>query len=286
MTEYKRLDEKAWLEFGKNLLTEKGSEKQKEFLQVYRAGKEDFLEYMREHLLSCKDNVINGEHIAPKHKFAEREFIHPPKDTQQVIWNVFKDVPDEMMVYCGFWANTIIGMIDDGRIGPDYLAAELNGVTKTGIYMIDEALKSGDEKIIDDRVRRILRSMCNPAPRGKRIVFNDFYLGKAYWRWHWATRMSKHIKLEFEEILKVLDEKCYAAFAAKMHTSKSYISSQNTLGGLLLFLKQEQQENKKITETKLKKVIDQLSYLSAWKAIEMQKPNLTQIEIQKISESL
>lgn len=286
MTEYKRLDEKAWLEFGKNLLAEKDSEKQKEFLQICRSGKDGFLKYMHEHLLFGEDDIIDGEHIALKYKFSEREFLHPPKGTQQVIWDTFKDVPDEMMASCGFWGYTIIDAIKSDYVAPDYLAAELNGVTKTGIYVIDAAQKS--KELIDKCVRRILRSMCNPAARGKRIVFNDFSLGKTYWRWQWARKMSgrSYIDLEFDHVLKILNENYYAAFSGKMHSGKSYISSEKVFGGLLLFLEQKKSNEEEIKGKKLAKIIDQISWLSAWKAIEMQESNLTQIEIQKISENL
>jgi hypothetical protein len=29
------------------------------------------------------------------------------------------------------------------------------------------------------------------------MIFNDFYLGKAYWRWNWANKMSREINLSF-----------------------------------------------------------------------------------------
>ena len=254
MTEYKRLDEKAWLECGKNLLTEKGSERQEEFLSVCQAGKDDFLRYMDEHLLSCEGHIIDGVTVPFKHKFTEQEFLHIPRDTQQVIWSVFKDVPDEMMACCGFWGYMIISMIENDYIRPYYLASALNGVTKTGIYVIDAALKTDkkkkeDRKIKIDRcVRRILRSMCNPAPRGKRIVFNDFYLGKSYWRWCWAQKMSEFIELEFEKILEILDVDYYAAFSEKMHTGKSYISSEKYFWwAFIIFEGWRQEKNRKQT---------------------------------------
>lgn len=284
MTEYKRLKGKAWLEFGKNLLPKKNSdgrlEKQKEFLQACRSGKEGFLEYMSENLLSDKDNVINGEHVAFEHKFTEREFISPPKDTQQAIWDAFQAVPDEMMASCDFWGYTIIDMIERDIVKPEHLAAELNGQTKTGSYVIDAALKDNEE-LVDGCVRRILRSMCNPAPRGKRVVFNDFYLGQSYWRWHWAREMSGFIELKLKKILEILDEKYYGAIAAKRHSSKSYISSKNIFAGLVLYLHANQRE--KITGKQLEKIIDKISYLSVWKAIEMQPPSLNQKEIQEIA---
>lgn len=284
MTEYKKFDEKAWTDFGKNLLKEKDSEKQETFLRICKSKKSDFLDYMDEHLLSREDSIIGTEHLVFEHQFTEREFRYPPKDTQQIIWNTFREVPDEILSCCGFWGYTILNMIQDGYIKQEYLASNLNGVTETGIYVIDEALRSSNEKTIDECVRRILRSMCNPEARGKRIIFNDFYLGKAYWRWRWSEKMSEFIDLEFEQILEILDEKYYGAFSGKMHTGKSYISSRNVLGGLLLYLKKA--KNEKMTGKQLEKLIDKISYLSAWKAIEVQEPKLNQKEVQKISVNL
>ncbi len=285
MTEYKRLDEEAWSKFGKKLLAEKGSEKQKEFLQICRSGKDDFLGYMDEYLLSLKDGTIDGEYTTLEYKFAEREFLYPPKDTQEFIWNAFKNIPEEMMYCCGFWGYIVIDMIKSEYIKPDYLASELNSVTKTGIYVIDVALTSNDQKQIDHCARRILRSMCNPVPRGKRVVFSDFYLGKAYWRFRWADKMSQqNIGLNFDQILEIFDEKYYVEFSAKMHSWKSYIGSKNVFGGLLMYLNQE--KGNKIPGKKLGKIIDKVSYISAWKAIEEQTPSINQTEIQKISEIL
>ena len=278
MAEYYSLDEERWAGFGRNILKEKGSEKQKELLQVCRAGKYDFIKYMRGHSLHTEDNNIPIEY-----KFSEREFLYPPQDTQRIIWDKCQDISAETMASCNFWGYIIINMIKDDFIEPQYLAAELNGETKTGIYTIDNALMSGEESM-DKCVRRILRSMCNPIPRGKRIVFNDFYLGKAYWRWHWANKMSKIINLKFEKILEIFDESYYAEFSAKMHSGKSYISSKNIFGGLLLYLQSNQQG--KITSDQLKKLIDKISYLSAWKAIEAQEPDVNQKEIQEIAKTL
>ncbi len=272
------------MDFGKNLLEEKSSEKKRNFLRICKSEKNDFSDYMDENLLFREDSIIGKDHIVFEHQFTEKEFLYPPKDTQQIIWNTFRQVPDEIMSCCGFWGYMIINMIKGGYIKQEYLASKLNGVTETGIYVIDEALKSSNEKMIDACARRILRSMCNPAPRGKRILFNDFYLGKVYWRWRWSQKMSEFIDLEFEQILEILNENYYAAFSAKMHTGKSYISSRNVLGGLLLYL--DQAKSEEITNKQLGKIIDKISYLSAWKAIEAQTPNLNQEEIQKISVSL
>ncbi len=288
MTEYKQFDMKVWTTFGKDILSDQGSEKQTEFLRVCKSGKEEFLDYMKENLCSVEGSILPGIVVDFKHRFTEEEFYQLPPDTQKIIWGTFKEVEIEVKFSCGFWGYVIYKMVADDCIKPSYLATDPNNTTKTGDYEIDWARslepKVGENrKKIDIVVRRILRSMCNPAPRGKRIVFNDFYLGKSYWRWYWADTMSKHIKLKVDDILEVYNETSYGDIAAKMHSSKgqSYIGEKNILGGLLLFLRQETLKGKK-----LGKVIDRLSYLSAWKAIELQEPQINQQEIQQIAKSL
>ena len=87
-------------------------------------------------------------------------------------------------------------------------------------------------------------------------MFNDFYLGETYWRWRWGHKISDIMKPDIT--LEILDEKYYAEFSAIMHRRKSYISSGNIFGGLLLFL----ENNRKVGKKKLAAIIDQIGYLS------------------------
>ncbi len=275
--EYKQFEEIAWSKFGQNLLREE-DQKKEQFLDACKSGKNDFLGYIDERLLSY--DVKGGELIDWNRKLTESEFHGPPPCTQEFIWKALKNVPFEILQRCGFWGYVIREMIESSSIEPIYLADR---------DQIDKALKGGKSKIIDDACRRILRSMCNPAPRGKRIVFNDFYLGKAYWRWYWAMQISElNLDLEFKDILEIFDEKYYSQFAAKMHSSKgqSYIGSKNILSGLLLFLKQRKDIDKKITGPCLNKIINNIAYLSAWKAIEIQDPVSNQKEIEEIAKQI
>ena len=283
MTEYKKIDEQAWLDFGKNILAEKGSEKQLDFLRACRAGKDDFLRYVS---AACPvdAHVIGERDVGFKYKFSKGEFRHVPRDTQQVIWNAFQNIPVDDVSSCGFWGYVVIAMIDNDLIETEFLASGSNGDAGAGSYVIDKALQSGDEKQIDSCARRILRSLCNPAPRGKRVVFDDFYLGRSFWRWRWSERMSAIIKLKQDDILKILNESYYADFSGKMHSGKSYISAENILGGLLLYLKDAAKEN--MSGKMLGKIIDHISRLSVWKAIEIQSPAINKKEIQAISKVL
>ena len=144
MSEYKRLDEEVWEDFGKKLTENKGSEEQREFLIACKSGKDDFLTYLMHHNLS--DSPSDGELVSLKHEFTEKGFVYPPYDTQEKIWEAFKGLTDEITCKCGFWAYVIIRMIEDHQIEPFYLASALNGASNTGGYMIDNALASDDAK--------------------------------------------------------------------------------------------------------------------------------------------
>lgn len=220
MAKYKEINYGAWNDFGKTLLSKKGSDQQIVFLQSCMEGKDVFLSYLDENLLNKDDALSAGKGVYLDCSFTEAEFRFPPIDTQQSIWDAFKHVPKQSTSFCGFWGSVIIDMIKYDCITPAYLASNVNGVNETGLYMLDDAIKSNNDKKIDDCVRRVLRSMGNPAPRGKRIIFNDFYLGRSYWRWNWSNKMSNEISLSFEEILNTLDEKGYAEVSGRMHSQK------------------------------------------------------------------
>ncbi len=292
MTEYKRLDERAWINFGKRLTDKQDPEllnKQQAFLQACKDC-ENFLSYLEKELPNEKDCFIEGEAINFEDDFSfstEGAFFSPPGDIQKSIWNTFKELPHEIKMKSGFWGHIVIELIKSNRLKPSYLA--YNGGKEEGSYEIDVALQTNESEQVDSCVRRVLRSMCNPEPRGKRVVFNDFSIGKSYWRWHWADRMSGYDSLpkKTDEILSLLDDINYGVFSEKMHTAKSYISQTNTLAGLLLFLKEKGNNgNFKKKQIPLKKVIDRLAYLSAWKAIEVQSPEDNKKEIQNITSTL
>lgn len=283
-TQFKRSGEAAWSKFGRVLLRDKGSDEQVRFLESCKDGKNSFLLYMEEKLSSNSDKPCDIIDSIPctldlhRPVFTEEEFINLercPKN-EQAIWDTFQHTGDAVSLY-GFWGYVTLNMIRKEYIQPLFLARDGHGA-KT----IDRALQVNTNGEIDRVVRNILRSMCNPAPRGKRVIFNDCYLSKSYWRWHWADKMSSRIQLNPDEIRAILDATYYAEFSEKMHSGKSYISSENVLGGLLLYLN----DNPVKEISKFKEIVNKISYLSAWKAIEMQDATDNQKEIQQIANNL
>lgn len=299
--------------------------KQIKFLEAcHTDSAQEFLAHIDQIVESvCTDNnirkpTIGTEELVVESKLCESQFFTSPQNLQQKIWDTFKDIPNETAIDGGFWGYVVYNMIQKGHIKPSYLAATINR-DGNGHHNITEALKAdkkasklvkkqgkGSDEATDDQlsvkiakhhqaidkcVRRILRSLCNPAPRGKRIIFNDFPLGKSFWRWKWADKMSQErsLGLDSQEILTIFDATSYGDFSAKMHTGRSYISSPNIFGGLLLFLKATKSGKKalaQLVKKELVNIIDHISYLSAWKALEAQPFEKNRDDIQIIFDSL
>ena len=105
MAVYKAIDNGTWDNFGKVLLSNKGSDRQIEFLQSCRDGKDAFLQYLDKNIFNEKDAIISGKGVFFNYKFTEAEFRFPPVDTQKIIWEIFQDVPRQNMGSCGFWGS-------------------------------------------------------------------------------------------------------------------------------------------------------------------------------------
>lgn len=287
-----RYSRQEWQDFGARLLRNREEDIQREFLEAC-LSRDDFLEYMKEHLPM---DDIDGDSTLGNfdHQFTELEFVEPPLETtQKYIWEAFKVVGDnedeELYADCCLWGVVTRKMIERGLVETTWLAAEAsdtyNGVGQDNIESALSAEGEDAAKAMDKCVRRILRSMCNPAPRGARIVFNDFPLGKSWWRWRWADRMDKILHMERNDILKgALNGRNYASIAAKMHSGRSYLSPDSVFGGLVLFL--QNQQGAQLPGKRLEKVIDELAALSAWQAIELRSPAENRDEIERLHRAL
>ena len=292
MSGRKRYPRQEWYEFGKLLLQRRGGSEQREFLEACRC-REIFLEYLNRLLPLEK---VQGESALGgfDYKFAELEYIEPPiEPTQKYLWNSFRPIDgdggEEIYADGCFWGVVVREMVERYFVDAPWLAANVGDThPDSGLTNIEEALEEeGDNsaKAVDNCIRRILRSMCNPAPRGARIVFYDFPLGRSWWRWHWAERMADFLSIERDDILQlILTGATYELIAAKMHSGLSYLSPENVFGGLILFL--QDQRDAPLPRKRLRKVIDELARQSAWRAIELRPPAENRDDLERLHRGL
>lgn len=292
MSGRKRYPRQKWYDFGKRILERRGEDEQLEFLEAC-FSRDTFIEYMNEHLPI--DGIDGSSALGTfDHRFTELEFIEPPLETtQKYIWEGFAPTSDtgdeELYADCCYWGVVIREMVERNLVEAPWLAVEASDTHNgAGHDNIDNALSAEGEDAaaaMDKCVRRILRSMCNPVPRGARIVFNDFPLGKSWWRWRWAERMASFLDIERNDILEgALKGRNYASIAAKMHSGRSYLSPDSVFGGLILFLRDPQ--GAQLPGKRLEKVIDELAAQSAWQAIELRPPAENRNEIERLYRAL
>ncbi|MYB33539.1 MAG: hypothetical protein F4X92_00110, partial [Gammaproteobacteria bacterium] len=172
------LNLKTWNDFGSKLLQEKGHKRQKEFLTSCKQ-KDDFSCYMNNNLHGYYRSSSSS--FLSDYEFTEAEFCSPPEDTQNMIWDRLNScqLDKETLSDVCFWGEVVFNLIERDQLKPEWLASSKGNSLEEGGYFIDRALNSNDSKMLDDCVRKILRSMCNPRPRGRRVVFCDFSLGRA-----------------------------------------------------------------------------------------------------------
>jgi len=268
----RRIEENVWMKFGRDLLQSNNSEaldEQIKFLKACRDGNSALLEYL-EPLLSDSNNLTGKDSTYVDIKLTEKEFRNPPEDTQEEIFENFKDYPSETLSYNGFWGYLIINLIRSEAIQASFLAANTGNNNQSGLVCLDYALSENAEAtLVDATVRRVLRSMCNPAPRGKRIVFDDFVLGSSFWRWNFASRVSTALDRSLDMILNIMSVEMFGQISALLHANDSWLSHRNVLSGVVLF--RESYNNIKVGT--FKNYVTKLRFMSAWKAIEIQSPN-------------
>jgi len=245
-------------------------DEQIKFLKACRGGNEIFLKYLQPFILKS-EALVGKESAFVDIQLTEREFRNPPEDTQEQIFDSFKDYPSESLSYNGFWGYFIINLIKTNAIQSSYLAANTGNNNQSGLTCLDYALKdpSNDKDLVDSTVRRVLRSMCNPAPRGKRILFNSFVIGSSFWRWNFANLVSLALGREIEEVLSILNTEMFNQISELVHANDSWLSHKNVLAGVVLY--REKYRNIKVGSFKYN--VGKLRYMSPWKAIELQSPD-------------
>ena len=176
----KELVDTNYTRLRRSLLREKGSDRQRKFLEMARDSSR-FLAYATEHL-----STVGGlmEDLAP-YPMTESEFKDPPADTERDLYTSWSVLTPSIACRSTFWACLTLEHIRQGRIHAVYLAAN-GGNLPGGAERIDFALNDESSQAsqrIDSCVRTILRRLGGlPEIRGNRSVYVDCPFARAWWR--------------------------------------------------------------------------------------------------------
>ena len=193
----------SYTQLRKSLLKNKGSERQRAFLQRVRSG----VEFVDQFDAVPTVGTVEAE-LAPD-PMTESEFKDPPADTEQTLYKAWADLTPAIACRSTFWAKTTVEHIRSGRIQSVYLAAN-GGNLPGGAERIDFVLQDVTGKApqrIDSCVRTVLRRLGGlPEVRGNRSVYVDCPLARAWWRErtvHQATNGDAELAKKVRRVLRI-----------------------------------------------------------------------------------
>ena len=175
----KELTDSDYTRLRRRLLREKGSDRQREFLESVRETSQ-FLDYV-----SGVPTVGSLEMQLAPYRMTESEFKDPPADTERELYASWSDLTPSVACRSTFWACITLDHIRSGFLQSAYLAAN-GGNLPGGAERIDFALNettSQRPQRIDSCVRTVLRRLGGlPEIRGNRSVYVDCPFARAWWR--------------------------------------------------------------------------------------------------------
>lgn len=189
----KELVDTDYTRFRRNLLREKGSDRQREFLQSVRETSQ-FLDYV-----ANLPTIGSLEADLAPYPMTESEFKDPPADTERELYASWSDVTPSVACRSTFWACLTLEHVRNRYLESVYLAAN-GGNLPGGAERIDVALNDataqGSQRI-DSCVRAVLRRLGGlPEIRGNRSVYVDCPFARAWWR----ERMVEQVARGDEEV--------------------------------------------------------------------------------------
>ena len=200
---YKELDGSKYHRFQRDLLKDKGSTTQRQFLEALKDNA-DFVAFIENEV-----EIIEGQTLPTFNgPLTESSFKEPTEDQESLMYDLWRDTPANTACRVSFWAGATLEHI---RLGTSLQASWLagnGGITETGEERIDHSLTlTGDagSKAVDDCIRTAFRRMSGlPFSRGNRTVFVNPIFGRGWWRGKIISRILQRPD-EVEERPYLLD---------------------------------------------------------------------------------
>jgi hypothetical protein len=194
---YQEFDGATYTQFRKDLLREKGSSRQREFLGAVRES-DRFIAFLRDLRLIAEGSTV------PLYDevLSEQMYREPPPDVEEGLYRKWSGVAPRYACSPTFWAAVTSQHIEGGKILSSYLAVD-GSAAATGAQRIDRSLASGEPKRIDDCVRSVIRRMSGlPEARGNRSMYVDCPLARAWWRERLVARVTERSGVVRKEMVR------------------------------------------------------------------------------------
>lgn len=181
------LSDVEYTRFRKALLRTKGSDDQREFLEIVR-DTDTFLDWMNR-------IPTSGTSTAPviPDPLTESEFKEPSLFIERTLHETWAALPPATACRSTFWARVTLDHLQESRIQSSYLAAN-GGSLSGGLERIDHVLADSSDsapRLIDLCVRAVLLRLGGlPEVRGNRSVYVNCPFARAWWRERWVNHAS------------------------------------------------------------------------------------------------
>ena len=266
---HQEFEDSSYTALRKSLLRAKGSEQQKEFLEVLRSS-EQYTAWMRKTV-----KIIPGEELPLlEDSLTESEFKEPPRSTERQIFQSWKSISPASACRVTFWGFMTLRHVEGGRIESSFLAAN-GGTLPSGLERIDRVLKEGGEKEIDGTVRAALRRLSGlPEARGNRSVYANCPLARAWWRRYVAHEVDEYTEHNAvaRDVLKVLgnSQQYWEDLISLVVSRNSVLGDMKVRAALIWALSEcvNAEEKKHLFKTEaLKKARRLIGLRSAWQEL-------------------
>lgn len=179
---YRELDPDRYSRLQRELLKEKGGDRQRDFLEALK-DTAAFVAWIESQVPTNEGRTL-PTFDGP---LTESSFKEPTADQEARMYELWRDAPPRTACRPSFWASVTLEHLRDGKIAEATWLAANGGVTESGEERIDRALAATTDdagnKLVDDCVRTAFRRMSGlQAARGNRSVFVDSTFGRAWWR--------------------------------------------------------------------------------------------------------
>ena len=190
----------AYTKLRKELIRNKGSELQKELLEVAKDD-ESFIQWIERRVNSESEGK---EFDLWTDQLSKAEYKLPPGNVEKQLFKRWERLTPAQASRETFWGYVTLEHIKRGVIESSYLAAN-DKPSLSGLERINEALNTGKEVSIDDVVRTILRNLSGlPEARGYKSVYVNCPFARAWWRVFIAHQVCDETDADFNKIFTTL----------------------------------------------------------------------------------
>lgn len=254
----------------KDLLEEKGSSLQIEFLQAARDSN-SFIKWMNERIGLEKNKENNGVQFKLFYnRLTEGEYNEIPISHEKKLFEKWKILTPKQGSQETFWGYVTLEHIRQEVIESHYLARKNS---TEGLERIEKVLYEGDSKKLDDIVRTVLRKLSGlPEARGARSVYVNCPFARAWWRGYVAREVHKLTKADARKVAETLNssQSYWEELISLVVSRNSVLGDSNVRSALIWALAEYVDDQTKahlFTNKGIKKVSREIGIRSAWQEL-------------------